>query len=224
MKIIKSLNITDVPGFKASGISSGLKKSGKKDMGIIYSQQPAIAAAFMTKNKAKAAPILLSKENIKSDFIQAIVVNSANANACTGEDGLVNAYKMAEQTGSCLNIPKESVIVASTGVIGVQMPMNIVLAGIETACNEISRQGGEDIAQCILTTDTFTKNIGVQVEIGGKTVSISGIAKGSGMIHPNMATMLSFIVTDAKISKACLSKLFKESVDDSYNMISVDGD
>jgi glutamate N-acetyltransferase/amino-acid N-acetyltransferase len=224
MKIIKDKTITDISGFKASGISSGLKKSGKKDMGIIYSEKPAVAAAFMTTNKAKAAPILLAIETIKSDFIQAIVINSGNANACTGEEGLVNANKMAEETGNCLAIPKENVIVASTGVIGVQLPMDILLPGIKTACEEISKAGGKDVAQSILTTDTFIKTIGVEVEIGGKTVAISGIAKGSGMIHPNMATMLSFIVTDANISKECLNKIFKESVDDSYNMISVDGD
>lgn len=224
MKIIKNKTISDVTGFKASGISSGLKRSGKKDMGIIYSQKPAVAAASMTTNKAKAAPILLSLENIKSDFIQAIVINSANANACTGEEGLINANKMAEETGSCLDIPKENVIVSSTGVIGVQLPMDIIMPGIKAACEEITNDGGKDLAQSILTTDTFTKSIGVEVEIGGKTVSISGIAKGSGMIHPNMATMLSFIVTDANISKDCLNKVFKGSVADSYNMISVDGD
>lgn len=224
MKVLANEFITDVSGFLASGISAGLKKSGKKDLGIIYSTKPAVCAAVFTTNKSKAAPIHLCMENQKSDFIQAIVVNSGNANACTGDKGLENAHIMAEETAKAININKENVLVASTGIIGVQLDMDTIIPGIREACSKLSKQGGENMAQAILTTDTCTKTITVEANIGGKKVKISAVAKGSGMIHPNMATMLSFIVTNANISKDHLNKLFKESVKDSYNMISVDGD
>lgn len=224
MKVLLNEFITDVSGFVASGISAGLKKSGKKDLGVLYSTTPAVCAATMTTNKSKAAPIYLCMENMESDYIQAIVVNSGNANACTGQEGMDNAYIMAAETAASLNISKESVLVASTGVIGVQLDMDKIIPGIRKACHELSDSGGKNMAQAILTTDTSIKTITVETSIGGRKVKISGIAKGSGMIHPNMATMLSFIVTNANISKAHLNELFKESVKDSYNMISVDGD
>ncbi|SJZ84361.1 bifunctional glutamate N-acetyltransferase/amino-acid acetyltransferase ArgJ [Garciella nitratireducens] len=224
MKILPNKTITDVSGFLASGIHSGIRKSGKKDLAVIYSEKEAIAAAALTTNKVKAAPVLVTMQNLKSESIQAIVVNSGVANACTGAKGIENAKQMVEQVADCLHISNEKVLVSSTGLIGTQLPMEKVLPGIEKACSKLSHNGGKDAAEAILTTDTFKKTIAVEVELGGKPVTISGIAKGSGMIHPNMATMLSFIMTNVKMSKSLLNQLFKESVVDSYNMISVDGD
>lgn len=224
MKILHDEYISDVSGFLASGISAGLKKSGKLDMGVLYSEKPAVCAATLTKNKSKAAPICLAIENLKSEYIEAIVVNSGNANACTGREGMDNAYIMAAQTANKLNINKENVLVASTGIIGVQLDMDKIIPGIEKACSQLSRHGGADMSRAIMTTDTVPKTITVETRIGDKAVKISGIAKGSGMIHPNMATMLSFIVANVNVSKEHLRKLFKDSVKDSYNMISVDGD
>lgn len=224
MKILQNTTITDVPGFLASGIHSGLKKSGKKDLCIIYSNFPCTAAAVFTTNKVKAAPVLVDMEHIKSQYTRAIVANSANANACTGSSGIENAYKMAELAAKVLGIKPEEVLVASTGVIGVPLPLDIITEGIKKACLEISADGGLDAAAAIMTTDTFIKKASVEIEIDSKKILISGIAKGSGMIHPNMATMLGFIVTNASISKDMLSLALKESVSDSFNMISVDGD
>ena len=226
MKKMKNLSITDVAGFKASGISSGLKKSGKKDMGIIYSEKPAIAAAFMTQNKAKAAPILLSKENIQGDFIEAIIINSANANACTGEEGYGYCLDTAKAAARVFGIPEESVLVASTGVIGMQLPMNKILTGVDllSEAKGESLEHGTLASKAIMTTDTVNKEIAVEVEIGGKIVKIGGMCKGSGMIHPNMCTMLGFVTTDVNISKELLLKALQEDVKDTYNMVSVDGD
>lgn len=224
MKVLPGEFITDVSGYLASGISGGLKKSGKKDLGIIYSTKPAVCAATFTTNKSKAASIYLCIDHLQSDNIQGLVVNSGNANACTGKEGMDNANKMAEEVATNLNIDKSSVLVASTGIIGVQLDMGKISSAISKACKEVSNTGGLDFAQAIMTTDKVEKTITVETLIGDKEVKISGVAKGSGMIHPNMATMLSFIVTNANISKEHLNKLFKESVTDSYNMISVDGD
>lgn len=216
--------ITDVPGFVASGMWTGLKKSGKNDLGVIYSENKAIASGTFTQNKAAAPLIKLDKEIIDNENIQAIVVNSGNANASTGTLGYNNAKEMARVTAKCLGIKPEEVIVASTGVIGVQLPMDKIIPGIEQVCGAVSDQGGEGIARAIMTTDTFPKIASAEFELDGKQVIISGIAKGSGMIHPNMATMLGFIATDANISKVMLDKAFKESVEKTYNMVSVDGD
>jgi glutamate N-acetyltransferase/amino-acid N-acetyltransferase len=224
LKIIKDKLITDVPYFKASGVSSGIKKSGKKDLCVIFSEKESTAAAVFTTNKVKAAPVLLNIKNIKTAKIQAIVVNSGNANACTGKQGQEDASTMAELTASLLDISSDSVLVASTGVIGVPLPMNCIESGIKNACRSLSYDGGTDAAHAIMTTDTFSKSVTVETELDGKKILLSGIAKGSGMIHPNMATMLSFIVTDANISKVMLQEALSESVKKTYNMISVDGD
>ncbi|QCX34437.1 bifunctional ornithine acetyltransferase/N-acetylglutamate synthase [Caloramator sp. E03] len=224
MKVLNNATITDVPGFLAAGIHCGIKKSGKKDLCIIYSEYPSVAAATFTTNKVKAAPILVNMEHIKSEYIRAVVVNSGVANACTGEKGIDDAYEMAQITSKEFNVKKNEVIVASTGVIGTYLPMDIIKSGIKKASACISKNGGLDAAEAIMTTDTFIKKCTVEIEIDNKKVLISGIAKGSGMIHPNMATMLSFVVTNANISKSMLTKALKESVNDSYNMISVDGD
>ena len=223
MIILKDKTITDVPGFTSSGIHSGVKKS-KKDLCVIFSEVPATSAGVFTKNKVQAAPVVLDIENIKNEKSQAIVVNSGNANACTGEQGLSNAKLMAQKTAQCLGIDEKSVLVSSTGIIGMQLPMDKITSGIEKACSVLSVDGGDDSAHAIMTTDSYTKQIAVQFEIDGKEIFIGGIAKGSGMIHPNMGTMLSFITTNINIEKDMLSNMLKDSIEDSCNMISVDGD
>jgi glutamate N-acetyltransferase/amino-acid N-acetyltransferase len=225
MKILQNKTLTDVSGFQAVGIHSGIKKSGNKDLGIIYSTVPAVAAATFTTNLVKAAPLQVNIENLKaSETTQAIVINSGNANACTGGEGLDHAHQMTQSVAEALGISPNEVLVASTGIIGVPMPMQVVIPGIKAACEMLPKGTGTSAAEAIMTTDSFIKSITVEVIIDEKPVLISGIAKGSGMIHPNMATMLSFVVTNANISKSLLSDTLKDSVSDSYNMISVDGD
>jgi glutamate N-acetyltransferase / amino-acid N-acetyltransferase len=224
MKVLTNKTITDVTGILASGISCGIKKDGKKDLCIIYSRYKAVAAAVFTKNKVKAAPLLINMENIKDGYIHAMIVNSGNANSCTGEDGRLNATKVLESAAKHLSLPPKELLIQSTGAIGIPLPMEIIIPGIEKACSELSDHGGLAAAEAILTTDTSVKTITVEFEIDGKPVMMSGIAKGSTMIHPDMATMFSLIVTDASISSDLLNKFFKSSVESSYNMISVDGD
>lgn len=216
-------NVTSPKGFLASGVFAGIKKS-KKDFAIIYSEKKANAAAAFTTNKVKAAPVILDMEKIKNGEAQAIVANSGNANACTGQKGYEDACSMAFMAAEKLNIDDSDVLVCSTGVIGVTLPMDKIVKGIELAVQSLSRDGGKEAAEAILTTDTFAKEVAVKFNIKGVEVKIGGIAKGSGMISPNMATMLSFITTDADISKSALNKALKETVKRSYNMISVDGD
>jgi glutamate N-acetyltransferase/amino-acid N-acetyltransferase len=223
IKILENKTITDVPFFKASGIHCGLKKS-KKDLCVIYSERKAVAAATFTRNIVKAAPVLLNMKTIDNNNIQAIVANSGNANACTGDKGYKDAELMAELTAQELNLSSSEVLVASTGVIGEPLPFDKIKTGIKLACDSLSYEGGEDAGKAIMTTDTFLKKLTIEFEIDGKKSMISAISKGSGMIHPNMGTMLSFIATDANISKFMLNKALKESVEDSYNMVSVDGD
>jgi len=224
VKIVKDKMITDIPFFKASGVASGLKKNGNKDLCIIYSEKESVAAGVFTTNKVKAAPVLLDMKHLQSKNTQAIVVNSGNANACTGKQGMEDANTMAELTASLLGISADSVLVASTGVIGAPLPMNCVQTGIRKACESLSYEGGMDAALAIMTTDTYVKSVTVETELGSKKVLLSGIAKGSGMIHPNMATTLSFIATDANITKAILQDALDESIKRTFNMVSVDGD
>ncbi len=224
MDILKNKCITDVSGFQAIGIYSGVKKSEKKDLCIIYSKDKAVAAATFTTNKVKAAPLLVNIDNIKSKNTQAIVVNSGIANACTGKQGLENAKLMVEETAKGLKLKNDEVLVGSTGIIGKQLPIDKIINGINIACNKLSDEGGISASEALMTTDSFVKKITVKIELDNKPVLISGTAKGSGMIHPNMATMLGFVVTNANITKKLLSKALKSSVDDSYNMISIDGD
>ncbi|MDK2805836.1 bifunctional ornithine acetyltransferase/N-acetylglutamate synthase [Thermoanaerobacterium thermosaccharolyticum] len=216
-------NVTSPKGFLASGVFAGIKKS-KKDFAIIYSEKKANAAAAFTTNKVKAAPVILDMEKIKNGEAQAIVANSGNANACTGQKGYEDACSMAFMAAEKLNIDDSDVLVCSTGVIGVTLPMEKIAKGIGLAVQSLSKDGGREAAEAILTTDTFAKEVAVKFNIKGVEVKIGGIAKGSGMISPNMATMLSFITTDADISKSALNKALKETVKRSYNMISVDGD
>jgi glutamate N-acetyltransferase/amino-acid N-acetyltransferase len=218
--------VTAAQGFKAAGDFVGIKKA-KKDLALIVSDCPAVAAACLTTNVVKAAPILWCLAVIDGGQpVKGIVVNSGNANACTGELGVLHTEQMAQATAKHLGCQPEEILVASTGVIGVPLPIETIVRGIQTVSAQIedSPEAGHLAAEAIMTTDTFPKETAVTVEIGGKTVTIGGMAKGSGMIHPNMATMLAFITTDAAISAEMLQKALKDSTEDSYNMISVDGD
>lgn len=214
--------VTSAKGFKASGVFAGLKKA-RKDMAMIVSECEAVAAGTYTTNKVKAAPVLWDMKLTEQGKARAVVVNSGNANACTGEQGLKDAEEMASYAAGLLSTEKELVLVASTGVIGVNLDMAKIKKGEELLVQSLS-DDWKDAAQAILTTDTFAKTAACSVEIGGKTVTIGGMSKGSGMIHPNMATTLSFITTDAAISHDVLQSLLGKTVDDTYNMISVDGD
>ncbi|ABR49510.1 arginine biosynthesis bifunctional protein ArgJ [Alkaliphilus metalliredigens QYMF] len=216
-------NVTSPKGFQASGVHVGIKKK-RKDIALIVSDVLAEAAAVFTTNKACAAPVKVSQENIKDGKIQGFVINSGNANACTGDQGMKDASQMVDTTAEALGIAKENIIVASTGIIGVVMPMNLIVKGIKMAATALNYDGGLDAGEGIMTTDTTVKQLAVSLKIDDQIITIGGIAKGSGMIHPNMATMLSFVTTDAKVEGAFLQKLLKEVVDDTYNMITVDGD
>lgn len=222
--ILKDGTVTSTPGFQAAGITAGIKESGKKDISFVFSEEPAIAAVALTQNKFRAAPVDLCAKFIEQDEHRGIIINSGNANACTGEEGAANALEMCEIIAGEMQVPTESIFVASTGVIGKQLPMEIVRKGLKAVPASLSREGGNEAAQAIMTTDLAPKQIAVYFEIDGEIVTISGMAKGSGMIHPNMATMIAVLTTDANISKEMLQKAFSASVNTSYNMISVDGD
>ncbi|SCP97108.1 glutamate N-acetyltransferase / amino-acid N-acetyltransferase [Anaerobium acetethylicum] len=228
MKHIKHIEggVTAPKGFKAAGLYAGIKKQ-KKDMAMIYSEVPCKAAGTFTTNLVKAAPVKWDMEVVyNSPAAQAVVINSGVANACTGAVGMEYCKEMAEVTGEELGIPMDSVLVASTGVIGKQLPMDIIKAGIRNLVPILgdTLDDGTIAAEAIMTTDTKKKEIAVEIELGGKTVTIGGMCKGSGMIHPNMCTMLSFITTDAAISKEMLQAALSEDIIDTYNMVSVDGD
>ncbi|PKM79276.1 MAG: bifunctional ornithine acetyltransferase/N-acetylglutamate synthase, partial [Firmicutes bacterium HGW-Firmicutes-13] len=220
---IISGGLTAVPGIKAAGVYCGIKKN-KKDLALIYSKVPAVGAGVFTTNLIKAAPVLVSAKNVKGKEARAIVVNSGNANACSGQRGLKDAETMVNLTAQALNLEPEQVLVASTGVIGQFLPMDKVEKGIEMAVQALTEDGGTDAAEAILTTDTIKKETAYTFELSGKKVTIGAAAKGSGMICPNMATMLAFLTTDVKISKPLLEKALLDSVKMSYNLITVDGD
>jgi glutamate N-acetyltransferase/amino-acid N-acetyltransferase len=223
MRILDVKNFS-VPGYKAWGIHSGVKKTDKKDLAIILSDREAAVAGVFTKNRVKAACILHNMARVKSGKGQAIIANSGCANACTGKRGIADARTTAETAARELGIKSEAVYVASTGVIGEFLPMTKLATGINTAVGLLSTTGWEQAAEAIMTTDMYPKLAIVQEEIGGKTVTVAGIAKGSGMIHPNMATMLCFVMTDANISAPMLKKALLVSTERSFNMITVDGD
>ena len=211
-------------GFMASGVHAGIRKNKtKKDLALIYSEKRAAAAAVYTQNLVKGAPIIVTKKNIEDGFAQAVIVNSGNANTCNA-DGPYIAEKMCEITANELGISKSDVVVASTGVIGQPLPIEPFETGIPEVKKALSFNGSQDAAEGIMTTDTKLKEISLAFEIDGKEVRIGGIAKGSGMIHPNMATMLVFVTTDCAITSEMLNLALKEDVKDSFNMISVDGD
>lgn len=219
--------VTMAKGFEAAGVASGIRKHGRVDMAIIYSQKPCQVAGAFTTNVVKAAPVKWDQKVVKeSAYAQAVIVNSGIANACTGIEGYGYCLETAEKAGEVLGVPADAVLVGSTGVIGMQLPMDRIKAGVEKLAEAKADtiEAGTAAAKAIMTTDTCKKEIAVELEIGGATVTIGGMAKGSGMIHPNMCTMLSFITTDAAISKSALQKALSADVEDTYNMISVDGD
>ncbi len=219
--------VTAPKGFMAAAAAAGIKYKNRKDMALIFSQEPCIAAGVFTSNVVKAAPVQWDQRLVEqSPFVQAVVVNSGIANAGTGKQGWEVCERTARCAGTLLDIPADAVLVASTGVIGPQVPMEPVEAGLLKLASEKADtlEAGLSAAQAIMTTDTVPKQIAVQVELGGKTVTLGGMCKGSGMIHPNMCTMLGFIATDANISKEMLQRALRADVVDSFNMISVDGD
>ena len=226
MKIIDG-GVTAAEGFQAAGLAAGIKKGNTKDMALVYSEKPCVAAGTFTTNVVKAAPVKWDQHIVYDvPTAQAIVCNSGVANACTGEEGYGYCKETAKIAAESLQIPEDSVLVASTGVIGKQLPMDLLGAGIKNLVPLLShtREAGKLAAQSIMTTDTVSKEVAVTMEIGGKTVTLGGMCKGSGMIHPNMCTMLGFVTTDAKISKKMLQEALSEDVKDTYNMVSVDGD
>lgn len=215
--------ITAVPGIKAGGINCGIKLDSL-DLALVYSTRPAACAGVMTTNRVKAAPLLVDRQRFRKGLAQAIIINSGNANTLNGPQGLADAKAMASLTAAGLGIAPESVIVASTGIIGESLPMKKIRQGIPRLVKALRANGGSQAARAIMTTDTTKKEIAVRYHFGRKSITIGGMAKGSGMIHPQMATMLAFIATDAIVSPKLLRRLLRSSVDRSFNMISVDGD
>lgn len=219
--------ITAPKGFLASGLNAGIKNQTKKDMAMVFSSTPCAAAGVFTSNLVKAAPVKWDKEIVTtSPYVQAVVVNSGIANACTGAEGLGYCADTAAEAAAALNIPKTAVLVASTGVIGKQLPIDKIKSGV-TALSKVlgsSREDAKLAAEAIMTTDTKSKEVACTLELDGKQVTVAGMCKGSGMIHPNMCTMLCFVTTDVAISHELLQKALSEDVVDTFNMISVDGD
>lgn len=226
MKQIKG-GATAAKGFQAASAAAGIKYKDRKDMAMLYSEVPCKAAGTFTTNVVKAAPVLWDKKIVQeSAFAQAVVINAGIANACTGAEGMGYCEQTAASAGEVLNIPMDAVLVASTGVIGMQLPIDRIKKGVEMMAPELdgSLESGHGAAQAIMTTDTHEKEIAVQFEADGKTVTVGGMCKGSGMIHPNMCTMLGFVTTDLAISKELLQEALSDDVKDTFNMISVDGD
>lgn len=225
MQLINNKGITAPQGFLASGIHCGLKKNNLKlDLALIYSNVPATAAGIYTKNKVKGAPIYITKDHLSNKKAQAIIINSGNANTCNGEDGLAKAKKMTELQAKALKLKANDVLVASTGVIGIPLNIDAIKNGIPLLTERLSKDGYEDAATAIMTTDTYKKQLAFEFTIDDKKITIGAMAKGSGMIEPNMGTMLSFITTDLNISGEMLQEALKESTKISYNRVSVDGD
>lgn len=216
--------VTYPEGFVAAGVKAGIKKSGNLDVAVLYSQTPAQVAAVFTQNAVAAAPVWVSKEVVQDGQAQAIVANAGCANACTGAQGLADAKETAKIAAAALQIPAENVLVASTGVIGVCLPMEKMKQGVQDAIAALAKDGAENASQAIITTDTHPKICAGEVTIDDMTVHFGAMAKGSGMIQPNMATMLAFITTDAAIEAKLLQEALSEVTETTFNMISVDGD
>jgi glutamate N-acetyltransferase/amino-acid N-acetyltransferase len=216
--------VTSPEGFFAGATSAGIsKKAGEKlDLGILFSEAPCVAAGVFTTNRLKAAPVVLSQQRLKQGKAGAVVVNSGCANAFTGEEGLAHAAEMAELAAEGIGILPEDVLVASTGVTGVPLPMKQIRSSIDQII--LSRDGGHELVKAMMTTDTFAKETAVKVRVGDSEFTIGGVAKGSGMIHPDLATLLCFLTTDAAVEKDFLKKALRQAVDVSFNMISIDGD
>lgn len=226
MKIING-GVTAARGFEAAAAKAQIKYQDRTDMALVYSEAPCVAAGTFTTNVVKAAPVKWDQEIVKnSEKVHAVVINSGIANACTGAEGYGYCEQTAQAAERLLSIPVSSVLVASTGVIGMQLPIDRIRDGVALLVNAKSdtEEAGLEAAKAIMTTDTKPKYAAAQVEIGGKTVTVGGMCKGSGMIHPNMCTMLSFVTTDAAITKEMLQKVLSEDIKDTYNMVSVDGD
>ena len=226
MNIIEG-GVTAAQGFEAAGIEAAIKYQNRKDMAMVYSRTPCRAAGVFTSNVVKAAPVLWDKEIVEnSPAVQAVIVNSGIANACTGKPGYDCCRQTAEKAAQLLGISPDAVLVASTGVIGNQIPVDKLLAGVEklAAARAATQEAGTLAAEAIMTTDTVSKQAAVQIELCGRIVTVGGMCKGSGMIHPNMCTMLAFVTTDAAISRELLQEALREDVVDTFNMISVDGD
>ncbi|MBR3721583.1 MAG: bifunctional glutamate N-acetyltransferase/amino-acid acetyltransferase ArgJ [Selenomonadaceae bacterium] len=216
--------VTFPKGFKAAGVKAGIKKSGNLDVAVVYSEKDAAVAGVFTTNQVAAAPVYVSKETIANKKARVIVANAGCANACTGEEGMKNARLMAKIAATELKCDEKEVAVASTGIIGAQLPMDKMEKGIKDAVKELSVEGGINASNAIITTDTKPKTLAYELTLGGKPVRIGAMAKGSGMIQPNMATMLAFITTDANIKQELLQDALSKTAEITFNMISVDGD
>ena len=219
--------VTAAKGFQAAAVAAGIKYKDRDDMALIYSERPCVLAGTFTSNVVKAAPVLFDKKVVEeSPYGQAVVINAGIANACNGREGFSYCEQTAKAAAEALSISENAVLVASTGVIGMQLPIDRIVSGIKklTEGKQGDLEAGTRASRAIMTTDTKNKEAAVQIEIGGRTVTLGGMCKGSGMIHPNMCTMLAFVTTDAVISKELLTKAVKEDVVDTFNMISVDGD
>ena len=226
MKIITG-GVTAAKGFQAASTAAGIKYQGRTDMAMVYSEKPCVAAGTFTTNIVKAAPVKWNQDIVYNHpSAQVIICNSGIANACTGEEGFGYCRETAKAAAETMNVDADSVLVASTGVIGMQLPIEKLAAGVRAMAPKLqgTLEAGNEAAKAIMTTDTKEKEVAVEIEIGGKTVTIGGMCKGSGMIHPNMCTMLGFVTTDACISKKLLQEALSQDVKDTYNMVSVDGD
>ena len=212
------------PGFQAAGCACGIKKNGEPDLALIVADEPAAAAAVFTKNRVKAAPVLVASERVNGGRIRAVLMNSGNANACTGEEGLSAARKTSGAVAGVLGCPEELVVPASTGVIGALLPVDLILSSVDPLSQSLSPAGFVDAARAVMTTDTFPKLACRPVVVGDREYTILGIAKGAGMIRPDMATMLSFVVTDAPIAPDALRCALTEAVEGTFNAVTVDGD
>src|SRR5215470_16582384 len=213
--------VSAVPGIQAGGVAAGIKPSGKKDLALIHSPTPARVAAVFTSNQVKGAPVLVSMEHARSGIAQAIVASSGCANVCTGDQGVRDAREMTKIVGELLRIPAKHVLIAATGVIGVPLPMDKMRAGLPKLVKALSPQGGRAAAEAIMTTDTRPKEAALRVDIGGRPVTIGGIAKGVGMIEPHLATMFCFLATDAMVAVDALPRVLKRAADASINRITV---
>ncbi len=216
--------LSAVQGVRAAGVACGLKKNGRPDLALVVAERPASVAATFTLNRVQAAPIQVSKRHLRGGRFSAIVLNSGNANACTGRQGLRDAEATARETAHALGLPVEEVFVASTGVIGRALDMTAVRRGIREAVRRLTRQGARQAARAILTTDTAAKEAAVRFAVGRRPVTVAGMAKGSGMIAPHMATMLAVVATDAAVAARPLQRLLADAVAQSFNCITVDGD
>src|SRR5213594_1442741 len=216
--------ITAVPGILAGGVTAGIKPSGKKDLALIYSSSPARVAAVFTSNQVKGAPVLVSREHVRGGQAQAIVASSGCANVCTGERGIKDAREMTKLVGELLRIPSAHVLIAATGVIGVPLPMDKIRTALPKLAKSLSPQGGRNAAEAIMTTDTRPKEAALRLDVGGRPVTIGGIAKGVAMLEPHLATMFCFVATDAVVARGALGAVVRRAVDGSFNLTTIDSD